>query len=288
MFKYICYNWSPTISNHAIDFDEGFYNSVGVTRLHDFKGFNPDSMVDGDVLFVKTDFIYNKKFQFEVLPRIKTKFILISAGSSYHIGSNGDYSYIKILNNENLIAWFCTNPPSINSDKIIPFPIGFEEKERPGGDQQLIEHFQKNKIDFQNKKDKVLLPYHDFNTNPKRRSEYELLRGKSFVEVQEQKLPWKEYLTLLNEYKYVICFEGSGPDVHRNYETLLVNSVPICRLNTTKKMFDYHNLPVVFVDQWDRLDEKFYEGLQNNNFNFKNSDEFLTMKYHTNLINSYR
>ena len=154
--SFICYNWMPIISDHCLDLDEEFYRAAGVTRLHEQGRINADQIKDGDVVFIKTDYLYNGDFQKHIFPRIKNRFILVSGISSYHIGSNGDRSFIDMLNSPKLIKWFCTNPPDYKSDKIVPLPIGFEEKERPGGNQQSIADFYENRTDFKNKKDPLL------------------------------------------------------------------------------------------------------------------------------------
>ena len=134
--SFIYYNWMPLVAQHAMDLPADFYKSAGVSRLHNHETLDPAAVNDGDVIFVKTDYIFNGVFQNQILPQIKSKFTLVSGISSYHVGSNGDTSYQKMINNPNVLKWYCTNPPLVQSEKIIPIPIGFEEKERPGGNQE--------------------------------------------------------------------------------------------------------------------------------------------------------
>lgn len=271
----------PMYCDHVMDRSVDFYGSVGVSRLHNHHSFNPEDVEEGDYVFVKTDYIYSGYFQNYILPDIKNKFFLVSGISSYHVGSNHDPSFLKIIESSKVIKWFCTNPPLYDSSKIVPLPIGFEEKERAGGDQALISQFRTNKTSFNNKKDKVLLPYHTLNTNPQRAHLFEELSKLDFVEVQKDKLSWADYMTNLDNYKYVVCLEGSGPDVHRNYECLLVNSIPINIENTIKRLFNYHKLPGVFLPDWNSLDIK---SLRGQVYDFENVDKFLKIKYHHNLL----
>jgi hypothetical protein len=69
--------------------------------------------------------------------------------------------------------------------------------------------------------------------------------------------------------------------VHRNYECLLVNSIPINIENTIKHLFNYHKLPGIFLQDWDRLDIKI---LCDQVYNFDNVDKFLKIKYHYGLL----
>lgn len=271
----------PVYCDHAIDRPEDFYKSVGVSRLHKKDSFNAGSVNEGDFVFVKTDYIYNGYFQNYILPNIKNKFYLVSGISSYHVGSNGDESYLNILNNQKVLRWFCTNPPNFLSKKIVPLPIGFEESERPGGNQNLIAQLHKHKSPFRDKKDKILLPHHTLNTNPSRAKLFDELSNLDFVEVQDEKLSWQDYMGKIDSYKYVICLEGSGPDVHRNYECLLMGSVPINIRNTIESLFEYHKLPGIFLKKWGSLN---IENIRSKQYDFTNVDKFLKIQYHLDLM----
>ena len=65
----IHYNWFGAIADHCLD---------GVTKLHD-KTLNPAQVKGGDVVFVKTDFIYEGYFQAEILPEITQPFTLAAS-----------------------------------------------------------------------------------------------------------------------------------------------------------------------------------------------------------------
>jgi len=285
--SFICYNWMPMIADHSIDNSESFYDSAGVSRLHDLPQANPRDIEENDIVFVKTDFLFNRYFQDYFLPQVKNKFVLISGVSSYHLGSNGDDSYNKVLQNENVLKWFCTNPPNVISDKIIPLPIGFEEKERTGGDQNILLVQRQNRINFNDKKNKILLPYHDFETNSFRKSIFDDLRRFPFVETQEDKLSFDDYIGVLNEYKFVICLEGSGPDIHRNYECLLVDSVPINVKNTINAVFDYHKIPGIFINDWSDLNKEKFDNIMKEEYDFANVEKFLKISYHADIVKGY-
>ena len=109
-----------------------------------------------------------------------------------------------------------------------------------------------------------------------------------FVEVQEEKLSFTDYLSLLDDYKFVICLEGSGPDLHRNYEALLVDSIPINLKNVISKLFDYHDVPGVFLDSWHQLNKEKYEQILNFSYNRDNIDKFLHVEHHARLIRSLK
>ena len=274
----------PAIADHVLDRSEEFYASVGVSRRHNKNHFDPTSVQAGDIIYIKTDYIFHPYFQNELLPKITQPFRLISGISSYHIGSNGDTSYRRILQSPNLIKWSCTNPPDDVDEKIIPLPIGFEEEERAGGDQQLIDFHFSNQIPWNQKKMKILLPYHTLDTNPERKNLFEKLSKLPFVDTQRNKVSWGDYMDLLNSYAYVLCLEGSGPDVHRNYECLLVGSVPINIHNTITGLFSFHGLPGIFLESWSELNQEKFNQISNVPYNMNNVENFLKLKYHIDLL----
>ena len=276
--RFINYNWMPTIADHVLDVGEDFYKGAGVSRLHNKNYINPLEIENGDIVFVKTDYIYHGQFQKVILPKIKNNFTLISGISSFDVTKGSEIS--SIINNPFLKKWYCTNAPRNLSQKIIPIPIGFEEKERAGGNQDAIKELYQNKKSFKNKKDKILLPYHTASTNPDRAALLKTLSSLDFVEVQEEKLSFKKYLSLLNEYKFVICLEGSGQDLHRFYETLLVGSIPIAIDNSITALFEYWKVPGIFLENWDSLNKVEFKG----NYCFDNVQAFLEKQTYKNII----
>ena len=258
---------------------------IGVTKPHQ-KTLNPAEVKEGDIIFVKTDYVYHGTFQNSVLPHISQPFILITGGSSYQVSQG--HSIDAILNNPLVKKWYCTNAPVGVSEKIIPLPIGFQERERKGGDQQLIKKCQQEKHPVAIKKNKVFLPYHTLGTNPQRERLFKHLSSLSFVETQHDPLEWVKYMKALDKYRFTICLEGSGPDVHRNYEALLVNSIPINITNPIKALFDYHDLCGIFLNSWEELTEEYFKALCERDFKFENSDNFLNISYHSQQINADR
>ena len=73
----INYNFMTKPAKHCIDMSNNWYMKHGVTRGNN-NGFNIRNMRDGDILFVKTDFIFNSAFVNEYLKQINKKFILVT------------------------------------------------------------------------------------------------------------------------------------------------------------------------------------------------------------------
>ena len=286
MSNFINYNWMPTIADHCLDAPEEFYINAGVSRLHDKCEFNPEDVKEDDIIFVKTDYIYNGYF-INLLNAIKNKFTLVSGISSYNVGL-GHPSYIDILNSNKVKHWFCTNPPDVDSKKITGLPIGFEEKEREGGNQEVARKHWKDKPRWQDKIDKIYLSYHTLGNNPNRDRNIKHLSSLPCVITEKSKLSFDKYLEKMRQYKYVICLEGAGFDTHRNYEALLVGSIPIMINSTIKKIYDDWNLPSIFIDNWTQINSNYlsikHESLASLN---SNVESFLKIKSHKERILRY-
>ena len=276
----------PLIADHCWDASKEFYANAGVSRLHNKNGINPDEVKKDDIVFVKTDYIYNGEFA-NLLDAIKNKFTLVSAISSYNAGL-GHPSYIDILNSEKIKYWFCTNPPDVDSKKLIGLPIGFEEKEREGGNQEIIKGHWDDKVKWEDKIDKLYLSYHTLGNNPDRDKNIKYLSSLDCVHVEKNKLLFDKYLEEMGKYKYAICLEGAGFDTHRNYEALLVGSTPIMINSTVKKIYNDWKLPSIFVDNWTQIDSNYplKERKEATKLS-RNVDSFLRIKSHRNKILEY-
>lgn len=271
----------PTVADHIIDHSEDFYRSAGVSRLHNVDSMDTSTVKENDIIFVKTDEIYNGVFQKNFLPHIKNKFTLISGISSYTVGRNGDRSYLDILDNENLKYWFCTNPPFVNSDKIIPIPIGFEEKERDGGNQEVLNNHYLYRVPWEEKIDMLYLPFHTVGTNSERNNFIKHLKSMNFVYCEENKLSFDNYLSQVNKFKYTICLEGAGYDTHRNYEALLVRSIPVITPNMIR-LFKYYSLPHFVVSNWFTTNKP-----QLDSENISWDDNFFNVDFHKKRVLEY-
>ena len=284
MLKYICYNWMPTIADHILDVPQDFYTAAGTKALHTSENFNPIEVKDNDLIFVKTDFIVNGLFQKDYMDKIYRRFNLITGVSSYNLGRDGGEIYRKVLDHPNLNKWICTNPPDIEHKKIIPIPIGFQEPSRAGGNQEFLSGIHNNCSKFEEKKDLVFLPYHNVSTNPHRQQMVEYLSSLPFVVAQKEKQSLEEYYNSMSQYKFVIGLEGSGPDIHRNYESMLVNSIPINIKNVIQKVFNFHDADAIFLNNWKELNENLINKLLKIPYNLAKNKRFLEIETHISRI----
>lgn len=284
--KFINYNFYPLLAHHGVDLTNDYYLNAGVSRLHNFDGFKAEEIKSNETIFIKTDAIINLNSRWlEEIQKISNSFNLLTAVSALQVKKEIAELLVSL---PNLQRWYCTNPPDIKSDKIVALPIGFEEKERAGGDQEILESFSQYKTPFTDKIDGVFLSYHTLSTNRERQNHHEYLSTQGYVSTQPCRLPFFECLTMMDRYRFNICFEGYGFDTHRYYESLLINSVPIMKRTVVAKMFERHNLPAVFVDDWRQIDDNFWSQIRKEKYDFSNVNNFLSTKYWKEIIEKAR
>ena len=274
MMDIINYNFMTKPAKYCLDMSNDWYKQHGVTRGNP-NGFNIDDMKDGDILFVKTDFIFNGSFVDQYLKHIKKNFILITGVSSFSI-DEGSSSYMDILKSPYLIKWFCTNPPIKSHSKIEWLPIGFEEPEREGGDIKVIRDFYDIDFDWEQKIDKIYIPFHG-NTFSSRSKIINSIAKYDFVDIEPNRLGFYEYLSKISKYKYVLSLRGAGWDCHRHYECLLVNSVPIMDGSPLISNFKVNGMPVLDLD---KISKKMFARY----WDFKSSRSKLLSKNYTDKI----
>ena len=243
--------------------------------MHSYPNFSIQNIRENDTIFVKTDYIVSGQFG-SIVNKIKVPFNLITGVSSYNIGRDGGDVYKKILEYDNLVKWVCTNPPNIESEKIVPIPIGFPERERKTGDQNLLKKIHENRKSHADKIEKSYLPFHDFSTNPSREKEFNDISKIPIVESEQSKLSVEEYYKKMDLYQYTICLQGRGPDIHRIYESFLVGSIPVVVNNPViYSMLDYYGLNYVRCPKSSCVQESIEE---HSNNNISINDDFIILE----------
>ena len=88
-------------------------------------------------------------------------------------------------------------------------------------------------------------------------------------------------------YAFIICPFGNGLDTHRTWEVLCLGRIPIIGKSHLNKLFE--DLPVVEIDDWNKINEEWLEENYNNvvqKWDLYNWDK-LSLKYWVNKIKSY-
>ncbi len=229
---------------HAVMLPEDSYQSK-------YKGnIIPDNVKNNDKIFVVTDLV--KWFFDKVDPTIKNQYTLITGRSDVIVNSE-----ISNLRSDKVIKWFSTN--NTTSD-VYSIPLGLDNKtwkfdDNPQADTDLLKFVMNEKIE----KDFPLLVSFNVNTNREERHHaVDILLGldnityKKYGEKQrfdEDQL--KAFYRLLKSHKFCACPWGNGPDTHRFWQCLYLNTIPIVKRHPAYK--EFYGLPVLWIDDWEDL-----------------------------------
>jgi len=241
--------------------------------------FNPKDVKRGNCIFVKTDYI--EEFFLKLHPKIRYPYVLITHDSDYPAPKTKECA--QYLNDKKLIAWFAQNVELIHP-KLHPIPIGMGYSDLPRGRKSQLQKCRKS-IPFC-KKDKLLYLNHNIETYPKERSYVsQIFSNKPFCWNPGRK-HWNLYLLDLARTKFVLSPRGNGLDCFRTWESLYMGSIPIVKASAMDKVFE--GLPVLIVNDWTLVSERFLQKKYAVMKTKKYSSEKLFAPYWKNVINAYK
>jgi hypothetical protein len=225
----LSYNRLPLLANVVYDAD---YKDVTVKAQHSYPFHHP--FEDGDVVFVKTDFLP------WFLNMLKTdigdsRFVLVT-GVSDRTPSKEECE--AVLKNQRILFWIGCNIPYTHH-RIQKILIGVGEPSTPSGNLPLLKSLHEGRVPWNQKKDSICIPYHGDTHSSRTRTP------------TLPKLPYEDYMCEISKYKYVIVMRGSGMDTHRFSEVLLMGSVPIVQSSPLDDL--YQQFPCIIVDSLDNV-----------------------------------
>lgn len=206
-----------------------------------FCPINPQILDKNDVIYSKTDYIYEL---FEILKHVDTKIKLITSESDFSITETLFNSRPKCIS-----KWFAINV-EYNHEDLVPIPLGLSNN---NCNKTLKFDNIDNTIVYKNK---LLYVNHRVETNPKNRSWiYEHFSNNSWCTVSKPNLSLEKFKIEMNQHYFMLCPRGNGIDTHRLWECLYSGVIPIVERQITHKNLDA--LPIVFVDSFKEINEKF-------------------------------
>jgi hypothetical protein len=208
---------------------------------HLINTFDSRQLNDNDIIYTHTFFI---KSLFERLSTINKQVRVIS--------HNAD-TPADITPPENVTMWWTTNV-NIQHSRVRSIPIGIENNIWLGD--KLVK--MADKLKHPKKYERMLYMNHNIKTNPaKRQRPYDVLKGKRWVTVNNGSngQGFDNYLHNIYNHPFVVCPEGNGIDTHRVWECLYVSTIPVMIRNINNQF--YTDLPILFIDDWEELTEKF-------------------------------
>jgi hypothetical protein len=157
-------------------------------------------------------------------------------------------------------TWYATNK-SVSAANLVGIPLGItndcaDSAVHPvlGNKAQMLEVMKIPKRCY-------YMVYMNINvsTYPAERTNvHELFKGKRWVKTDEcvyEPTARLRFLKTIRNSMFVLCPRGYGIDTHRLWETLYMGSIPIV---IRDPVFDeFHDLPILFIDEWTELTETF-------------------------------
>tara|TARA_R100000008_G_scaffold84500_1_gene72044 strand:- start:3923 stop:4744 length:822 start_codon:yes stop_codon:yes gene_type:complete len=209
---------------------------------------------DNQVIFIKTDFVSH--FFTNVLPEIDYKVKIITHNSALGI----DFGYLQFLDNRKVTSWHAQNA-NILHYKLNSIPLGVANKRWAHGNIDIIEEVSTSD---ENKENLAYMNF-DISTNSNTRSEvHNLFSDQSYVYCAPKK-SFGEYLKDLKSSKFCISPQGRGVDCHRIWESILMRTIPIVK--DCQNISFYRDMPILIIDDWAQIDEKFLEEEYENKIN---------------------
>lgn len=216
--------------------------------------FNPQTIKPGDIIYVYKIGLFFQK----VHPLIPHPYILITQGDA---SSGYEEKYAPYLEDPKLIAWFGVHAKRAHP-KFFPIPLGTTGYQ-PAlyVNRQEIHHFFET-VRTQTVKDQLVYMNFELGAHADRRLCQELFHDKPFCLKsgfcsQGKKISQTDYFKEMARCKFTLSPRGAGIDCWRTWEALLVGSIPIVKSSALNPL--YKDLPVLIINDWHEINEKFLE-----------------------------
>jgi len=207
------------------------------------------------------------------------------------------YGFDKIINNPYLITWYAQNlkisVERLNQiQKVQHLPIGmhyhapiinndvFGSKEDYWINPLQQEMIVKNVLKFSNHiQNRIPKAYCNWKASINKANRHECYNKvpKELCVYEESRISlintWKKQ----SEYAFIISPEGGGEDCHRHWESLVLGSILIVNKNFLSPLFE--GLPVIIVDDWAEISEKFLQDKLNQMINIEFDFSKLFLQY---------
>lgn len=226
---------------------------------------DPNHIEDGNIVYCDTHYILKYK---DILNTKKN--LTIITHNSDHCLYDGPIDNSNGINVDELTCysrWFGQNS---YSNKVIPIPIGFENRIWESSFGTKIEWLNSARSTDTNPKSLVYFNCKISTNITERKNCYDKVSNINFVNIDQPNLTYVQYLDKIKDHMFVLSPRGNGLDCHRTWEVLMMRRVPILKREGQLEHL-YENLPVLFVDDWDDIDSIDLEKIFNE-FTFENQE----------------
>jgi hypothetical protein len=239
--------------------------------------FKASAVKPGDMIFVRDC----QSFFEEKHPRIKVPYFVLTHGEYL---DKFKEKYVKYLKDDKILAWFTIHPCDMpDHERIIPIPLGIVQQDN------LYKRRTQVHKKFMNlrkgpKKKMVYMNFTEWHM-PFRTKIKNYFKDEPFV-THRERCEFNEFISELGKHKFVLSPPGLGPDCYRVWESLLVGTIPIVQHSHMDEM--YEGLPVLFIDDWKEVTEKFLNKKYKEITSKTYSQEKLYMEYWIDVITKTR
>lgn len=226
---------------------DGFRAACDFILDEEFPQLPIERISGGSSIFVGTHFL--ELFFFVYRPAIQGKYVLVTHNSDHPAPG----LCAALLEDEKLIAWFAENVEDMVHPKLIPIPIGLENRYNPNGrDLSFIGEMR----DRFARSERPYLLYMNFLPREKsdRAHVFDLFKDAPYCKVSSG-AAYIDYLADMGRSQFVLSPRGNGVDCLRTWESLCMGSIPVVKKSACDWM--YQDLPVLLVDRWEDLNEEF-------------------------------
>jgi len=229
---------------------------------------------DGAVIWMRIEGL--QRFNREVLPGLKSRFVLVTGESDWSVPSSFPQDAQTVLESGKLLHWFSVNYDGPPDDRITPMPIGIEYPKRneitvslragsycafkksPEQHEAEWDRLAAHAPPLQQRVRLASADFHFHNTSANRRfgESREDIRDRlrdnpNIAWARRRQLsplaPRRRYL----EHAFVIVTYGRGLDGHRTWEALQLGCIVIVKKGPLDVL--YQGLPVVSLDRWEDI-----------------------------------
>lgn len=215
------------------------------------KKFRPEKVKVGDTVFVE----YGKleRFLNRYLPKITNRFILITPNCEFGTDNPQPGCFERILEFDQVAAWFVQNIDREPTERLIPIPIGLANQVWPHGQVSILAPLA-SAAPPQGSEARDRFLYVNFSVGSNRKARAPCLEHFKNVEAEPVK-SFHDYLTDLSHTLFVPSPPGNGLDCHRTWEALLMGCYPIVISTTLDPL--YEDLPIIVVQNWEEATDEF-------------------------------
>jgi hypothetical protein len=231
---------------------------------------------DGELIWVRLSWL--KSFTQQVLPIVRSKFVLVTGDSDRSVPSELGNEARSIIGCRNVLHWFAQNYDGcMASERISPIPIGIdfhtlserpfwgEGISSPAEQERVLRSIREGLPRLENRIPRVyadfawqagfgLFHYHrrhplkGARLRQPRPQVARMMHKNVLVYCQPDPLPRNEMWRRRGEYAFVLSPHGWGLDCHRTWEALALGHIVLVPSSSLDHLYD--GLPVGILKSW--------------------------------------